>query len=146
MRTLVWRALEKFEKRTLAEPAIKPDLKIFPARANAVHMIHFPENRRMWKWRGNGWRWMNLRVLQFLIQSRREKAKIRGKSAKALACGGDNRLMKPFLAQLGFKLTEAQTKVLREIRSDMGGAQLRGVLLQGDVISGKTVAVMRARR
>src|SRR5271154_3546808 len=41
MRTLVWRALEKFGNE-ISEPAIKLDLKIFPARANAIRMIHFP--------------------------------------------------------------------------------------------------------
>ncbi|MFM2081739.1 MAG: ATP-dependent helicase RecG, partial [Verrucomicrobiota bacterium] len=43
-----------------------------------------------------------------------------------------------FLAQLGFKLTAAQTNVLREIRADMGGAHPMRRLLQGDVGSGKT--------
>jgi ATP-dependent DNA helicase RecG len=46
--------------------------------------------------------------------------------------------MKPFLAGLGFKLTNAQTKVLREIRADLGGAHPMRRLLQGDVGSGKT--------
>jgi ATP-dependent DNA helicase RecG len=55
-----------------------------------------------------------------------------------LPCGGNNRLIKPFLARLGFKLTDAQTKVLREIRQDMGGAHPMRRLLQGDVGSGKT--------
>ena len=47
--------------------------------------------------------------------------------------------MKPFLARLGFSLTAAQTKVLRELRRDMGGAHPMRRLLQGDVGSGKTV-------
>ncbi len=64
--------------------------------------------------------------------------KILKRTRKALPCGGDNRLMKPFLTQLGFKLTEAQTKVLREIRHDMSGAHPMRRLLQGDVGSGKT--------
>jgi len=51
---------------------------------------------------------------------------------------GDNRLMKPFLSRLGFKLTESQTKVLREIRHDMSGSHPMRRLLQGDVGSGKT--------
>jgi ATP-dependent DNA helicase RecG len=46
--------------------------------------------------------------------------------------------MKPFLAALGFKLTGAQTAVLKEIRADMGGAHPMRRLLQGDVGSGKT--------
>jgi len=56
-----------------------------------------------------------------------------------LPCGGDNRLIKPFLAKLGFSLTDAQTRVLREIRRDMGGRHPMRRLLQGDVGSGKTV-------
>ena len=46
--------------------------------------------------------------------------------------------MKPFLAQLGFSLTAAQTGVLRELRHDLGGAHPMRRLLQGDVGSGKT--------
>ena len=73
--------------------------------------------------------------LQTQIQLRRKKFEA---NARALPCGGDNRLLKPFLAALGFKLTEAQTKVLREIRADLGGAHPMRRLLQGDVGSGKT--------
>jgi ATP-dependent DNA helicase RecG len=74
-------------------------------------------------------------ALQLQIQTRRQKFEA---SAKALPCAGDNRLIKPFLAQLGFKLTAAQTQVLREIRTDMGGKHPMRRLLQGDVGSGKT--------
>jgi ATP-dependent DNA helicase RecG len=48
-------------------------------------------------------------------------------------------LIKPFLKQLGFTLTDAQTKVLREIRRDLGGPQPMRRLLQGDVGAGKTI-------
>src|ERR1051326_1617785 len=58
--------------------------------------------------------------------------------ARALPCRGDNHLIKPFLARLGFKLTEAQTKVLREMRKDMSAEFPMRRLLQGDVGSGKT--------
>ncbi|HSU55423.1 MAG TPA: ATP-dependent DNA helicase RecG, partial [Candidatus Dormibacteraeota bacterium] len=44
----------------------------------------------------------------------------------------------PFLRALGFKLTEAQTKVLREFRQDMSSKLPMRRLLQGDVGSGKT--------
>src|SRR5207244_7820891 len=48
-------------------------------------------------------------------------------------------LINPFLGRLGFKLTGAQTRVLREIRKDLAGAHPMRRLLQGDVGSGKTV-------
>jgi len=73
--------------------------------------------------------------LQTQIQLRRKKFEA---NAKALPCGGDNHLMKPFLASLGFKLTDAQTKVLREIRADLSGVHPMRRLLQGDVGAGKT--------
>ncbi|HEX7577231.1 MAG TPA: ATP-dependent DNA helicase RecG, partial [Verrucomicrobiae bacterium] len=74
--------------------------------------------------------------LQLQIQSRRKNFEAK---SRALSCGGNNRLMKPFLGQLDFKLTGAQTNVLREIRADMNGAHPMRRLLQGDVGSGKTV-------
>jgi len=74
-------------------------------------------------------------VLQRGVLERRRKFEA---SAKALPCGGDNRLIKPFLTQLDFKLTDAQTRVLREIREDLRGAHPMRRLLQGDVGSGKT--------
>ena len=74
--------------------------------------------------------------LQRQIQLRRKHFETK---ARALPCGGDNHLIKPFLARLGFKLTGAQTKVLRELRRDLSGAHPMRRLLQGDVGSGKTV-------
>jgi len=134
MRSLVWRALEKFENE-IAEPDIKLDLKIFPARANAVRMIHFPEELSDVEIARQRLALDEFVALQFQIQSRRKKFEA---LSKALPCSGDNRLMKPFLAQLDFKLTAAQANVLKEIRADMGGKHPMRRLLQGDVGSGKT--------
>jgi len=134
MRSLMWRALEKFEA-AITEPEIKLDLKLFPARANAVRMIHFPEELSDVEIARQRLALDEFVALQTQIQSRRKKFEA---NARALPCAGDNHLMKPFLAALGFKLTEAQTKVLKEIRADMGGAHPMRRLLQGDVGSGKT--------
>jgi ATP-dependent DNA helicase RecG len=144
LRGLIWRSLENFENHLVGQAS-----RLSPASteknqrqagslsyASAVRMIHFPEaltdveiaRRRLALDEFVG--------LQIQIQSRRRKFEA---NARALPCGGDNRLMKPFLAQLGFKLTNAQTKALREIRADMGGAHPMRRLLQGDVGSGKTV-------
>ena len=134
MRMLIWRALEKFET-DIAEPAIALDLKTFPTRANAVRMIHFPEELTDVEIARQRLALDEFVELQTQIQLRRKRFEA---SAKALPCGGDNRLMKPFLAAIGFKLTAAQASVLREIRSDLGGAHPMRRLLQGDVGSGKT--------
>ena len=137
MRLLIWRALEKFEQE-IEEPAwsqkeVKPS--ILPARANAVRMIHFPAELTDVEIARQRLALDEFVELQTQIQSRRKKFEA---TAKALPCGGDNRLMKPFLAGIGFKLTEAQTTVLREIRADLGGKHPMRRLLQGDVGSGKT--------
>jgi len=161
MRTLVWRALEKFETQ-IEEPdwsrlqvegsklkvesggafnAKKPSTfnlqpsTLLPARPNAVRMIHFPEELTDVEIARQRLALDEFVALQFQIQSRRKKFET---VAKALPCGGDNHLMKPFLSELGFKLTAAQTSVLREIRADMSGAHPMRRLLQGDVGSGKT--------
>jgi len=148
LRGLIWRTLERFE-RHIVEPAFgvpasagsratpppegrTPNL---PTRANAVHMTHFPEELADVEIARRRLALDEFVELQRQIQQRRKTFESR---AQALPCGGDNRHIKPFLAQLGFKLTAAQTKVLREIRADLSGAHPMRRLLQGDVGSGKT--------
>jgi ATP-dependent DNA helicase RecG len=165
LRGLIWRTLEKFEQHVVEpafgarvfSPAARPNTKTphepsgvsfiveaaaagdsrasLPTRANAIRMTHFPEEQADVEIARQRLALDEFVELQVQIQSRRKKFEA---NAKALPCGGDNRLMKPFLARLGFKLTGAQTKVLREIRKDMGGAHPMRRLLQGDVGSGKT--------
>lgn len=151
MRTLIWRALEQFE-REIPEPAWsrlntspaaaplneagrQPKQFVGPSRATAVHMIQFPEALTDGEIARQRLAMDEFVVLQTQIQLRRKKFEA---SARALPCGGDNRLMKPFLSRLGFKLTGAQANVLREIRADLGGLHPMRRLLQGDVGSGKT--------
>jgi ATP-dependent DNA helicase RecG len=165
MRGLMWRALEQFESAIpepewsrlkvegfrvqgsetsnaprLQQSAIRnPHSAIQtpppPSRANAIRMIHFPEELADVEFARQRLALDEFVSLQLQIQSRRKKFEA---NAAALPCCGDNRLIKPFLGQLGFKLTNAQTRVLREIRADLGGAHPMRRLLQGDVGSGKT--------
>ncbi len=53
-------------------------------------------------------------------------------------------LLTPFKSQLGFTLTGAQTRVIKEIFSDMQRDYPMTRLLQGDVGSGKTVVALAA--
>ncbi|MFZ0828633.1 MAG: ATP-dependent DNA helicase RecG [Verrucomicrobiia bacterium] len=153
LRGLVWRTLEKFERHIIepqvgrgtscAPPFAVPQRRAedrapyqhFPARANAIHMTHFPGEMTDVEIARRRLALDEFIELQLQIRLRRKNFEA---NAKVLSCGGDNHLMKPFLSQLGFKLTGAQANVLREIRADMGGAHPMRRLLQGDVGSGKT--------
>lgn len=141
LRGLTWRTLEKFEAQMDSggaqynTPNVAQDTML-PSRGNALRMIHFPEELSDMEIARQRLALDEFVELQRQIQSRRKKFEA---NVKAIPCGGDNRLMKPFLARLSFKLTAAQTAVLREIRADMSGAHPMRRLLQGDVGSGKTV-------
>lgn len=137
LRGLIWRALEKFEDQIEEPRGVLPQVgpTRLPARANAVRLIHFPEELTDVEFARQRLALDEFVELQIQIQTRRKKFEA---SARALPCAGDNHLIKPFLAQLGFKLTGAQARVLREIRADLGGAHPMRRLLQGDVGSGKT--------
>jgi ATP-dependent DNA helicase RecG len=108
----------------------------FPPRARAMRMIHFPEAEADLELARRRLALDEFVTLQRQILLRRNNFETK---ARGLPCAGDNRLMKPFLARLGFKLTQAQTRVLRELRQDLSGPLPMRRLLQGDVGSGKTV-------
>ncbi|MEN9575890.1 MAG: RecG-like helicase [Verrucomicrobiota bacterium] len=74
--------------------------------------------------------------LQLAVRARRDKLLA---NAHSQPCKGDNHLIRPYLAQLGFPLTDSQTTVLREIRADLARGTPMRRLLQGDVGSGKTI-------
>ena len=135
LRSLIWRALAQFEPEFREPlPAIVPSE--FPARARAIRMLHFPEAPEDIEKARRRLALDEFISLQQEIRARRKRFEAR---ARALPCAGNNQLIKPFLARLGFPLTNAQTRVLREIRHDMGAAHPMRRLLQGDVGSGKTV-------
>ncbi|MGA2180420.1 MAG: ATP-dependent DNA helicase RecG [Verrucomicrobiota bacterium] len=149
LRGLIWRTLERFVAAPRESAAHFPEWRAadeklaalsrgaatLSSRANAVRMIHFPEELTDVEIARQRLALDEFIELQVQIRTRRKNFE---SHAMALPCGGDNHLIKPFLARLGFKLTGAQTKVLREIRKDMGGAHPMRRLLQGDVGSGKT--------
>ena len=134
MRSLVWRTLDQFGTE-LREPWPKLVLKDFLSRADAVRRLHFPESLDDIEAARRRLALDEFIGLQRDIRMRRKNFESK---ARGMPCGGDNRLMRPFLAKLGFTLTGAQTRVLRELRHDMGGAHPMRRLLQGDVGSGKT--------
>ena len=160
VRSLAWRAVEEFAPQ-IREPhpelalthiltraavdAAREQLELeerpLPTRAEALRALHFP-NELVDADRARQRLALDEFVeLQLEIQRRRQNLE---RNARAFPCAGDNRLMKPFLAELGFKLTDAQVRVLRELRTDLVGPVPMRRLLQGDVGSGKTVVAAGA--
>jgi REP element-mobilizing transposase RayT len=78
--------------------------------------------------------------MQMLIASRRSEASIRIGQAHC----GTGALLDKFLNALPFELTDAQSKVIAEIRHHLAARHRMNRLLQGDVGSGKTVVAIAA--
>jgi ATP-dependent DNA helicase RecG len=135
LRSLVWRTLPMLAPQ-LEEPWPGVALAGLPARAEAIRRLHFPDSMAEVEQARQRLALDEFIQLQLALQQRRRRFETQ---ARALPCGGDNRLIRPFLRQLGFQLTDAQTRVLRELRRDLSGPLPMRRLLQGDVGSGKTV-------
>jgi ATP-dependent DNA helicase RecG len=108
---------------------------MLPTRAGAVRHLHFPATHADAELARQRLALDEFIALQRDLGARRRRFETR---AEALPCRGDNRLVRPFLGRLGFALTRAQARVLRELRQDLGGTHPMRRLLQGDVGSGKT--------
>ncbi|MGA2865675.1 MAG: ATP-dependent DNA helicase RecG [Verrucomicrobiota bacterium] len=148
LRGLIWRTLAAAEPQ-IVEPwpglarhaarhahyGLTPETAL-PSRARALHLLHIPETEADTELARQRLALDEFLELQCQIQLRRRNFQAK---ARALPCAGDNHLIKPFLARLGFRLTEAQTRVLRELRQDMSGPHPMRRLLQGEVGSGKTM-------
>lgn len=122
--------------RERAEPGLRTFVDRLIPRSQAIEQIHFPTELSEVESARQRLALDEFVELQQLLLARRRRLQT---GARPLPCGGTNRLIRPFLRQLGFVLTDAQTRVLREIRRDLGGRQPMRRLLQGDVGSGKTV-------
>ena len=89
--------------------------------------------------------WERMKFDELLAQQlslKRAQAARRAKGATALSVVGE--LCNAFLMTLPFQLTQAQERVLAEIRSDLKQAYPMQRLLQGDVGSGKTIVAALA--
>ncbi|MGV3774885.1 MAG: ATP-dependent DNA helicase RecG [Verrucomicrobiales bacterium] len=136
LRGLVWDLLfvEQLEIPEKPWSAFLPDT--YPRLKRAFEMLHYPDEPFQFALGRNRLALDELMDLQVAIQSRRRALESK---AKAIPVVGDNRLIKPFLKNLEFGLTGAQSRVLKEIRADLNGKAPMRRLLQGDVGAGKTV-------
>lgn len=103
--------------------------------AKALLGIHFPDNLEAQK---EAYRRLSFDEF-FLFQVFLVLRKLKKKDKLGLAHNTDSELAKAFIEKLPFELTEAQKRVINEIKLDMSKPQAMQRLLQGDVGSGKTV-------
>jgi ATP-dependent DNA helicase RecG len=109
----------------------------FPSRLQALHQIHFPKDQEELKAARNRLKFEELFFLQLrLLQiKRRRKDAIKGYVFDQI---GDY-FNGFYQHHLPFELTNAQKRVVKEIRRDLGLGIQMNRLLQGDVGSGKTM-------
>jgi ATP-dependent DNA helicase RecG len=117
-------------------PAMLDELKLIPKNA-ALFNIHFPKSTEALAKAQYRLKFEELFFIQLQLISKNliRKQKIKG---HAFTQVGDN-FTTFFEQHLPFDLTNAQKRVLKEIRNDMGKPAQMNRLLQGDVGSGKTI-------
>ena len=146
LRKLIMRALNEADlAETLPAPVVaRLKLKDF---ATSVRALHFPppglaaealaQHQKPY--------WQRIAFDELLAQQislRQAYAARRARGAPVLS--GDGRLTKALLAQLPFRLTQAQLRVWHEIDTDLQQPHPMQRLLQGDVGSGKTIVAALA--
>ena len=106
----------------------------------AIRNIHFPQNpdklrKAQYRLKFEELFYIQLNILRF---SKDRQQKFRG-----LYFGKVGEVFNTFYSQnLPFQLTNAQKRVIKEIRKDMGSGKQMNRLLQGDVGSGKTLVAL----
>jgi ATP-dependent DNA helicase RecG len=146
------KALNKFQFNLSAQiegkifetlsPSLISKLKLMPLTV-ALRQVHFPENPHLLKNALFRLKFEELFYIQLRILSLKHN---RESSFKGFVFSKVGYNLNTFFSNhLPFELTNAQKKVIREIRKDMGSGKQMNRLLQGDVGSGKTlVALMTA--
>ncbi len=115
------------------------ELKLI-SKSEALFNIHFPKNQELLAKAQFRLKFEELFYIQLQLLRRNllHKRKIKGFNFENV---GEN-FNKFYQHHLPFDLTEAQKRVIREIRSDLGSGAQMNRLLQGDVGSGKTIVAL----
>tara|TARA_R110000822_G_scaffold30573_7_gene89044 strand:+ start:1519 stop:3618 length:2100 start_codon:yes stop_codon:yes gene_type:complete len=125
-------------KETLS-PGLISELSLI-SKAEALFNIHFPKNQELLAKAQFRLKFEELFYIQLQLISKNlmHKQKIKGYNFDKVGT-----LFKTFYEQqLPFELTNAQKRVIKEIRADLGSNAQMNRLLQGDVGSGKTIVAL----
>tara|TARA_B110000503_G_scaffold22003_1_gene33705 strand:- start:1499 stop:3598 length:2100 start_codon:yes stop_codon:yes gene_type:complete len=118
---------------------IREELKLI-SRKEATIQIHFPANqnqlsRAQFRLKFEELFYIQMQLLQ---KNRLQKQKVKGYIFENVGANFNEFYTK----HIPFQLTNAQQRVVREIRNDMGTGKQMNRLLQGDVGSGKTMVAL----
>jgi len=113
--------------------------QMMPIR-DALIQIHFPEDQNSLKKAQFRLKFEEFFYIQLDLLNKKllRTEKIRGKKIEKIGSHFNNF----YQHKLPFQLTNAQKRVLKEIRQDMGSGKQMNRLLQGDVGSGKTLVAL----
>ena len=119
--------------------SIMEELRLLP-RNEALFNIHFPKNQELLARAQYRLKFEELFYIQLQLIAKNLLHKQRIKGYKFSEVG---KLFHDFYTHhLPFELTNAQKRVLKEIRADLGSNAQMNRLLQGDVGSGKTIVAL----
>ncbi len=123
---------------TLSEN-LRNDLKLI-SKSEALFNVHFPKNQELLSRSQFRLKFEELFYiqLQLIIKNLIHKSKIKGFTFDRVG----NYFNDFFKEYLPFELTNAQKRVIKEIRQDLGSNAQMNRLLQGDVGSGKTIVAL----
>jgi len=109
--------------------------------AEAVKQIHFPDSEEMLDHARRRMKFEELFYFELGMAVRREVVRTQ---EPGIAFDASSELARQLLDRLGFELTGAQKRALKEILDDMATPNAMNRLLQGDVGSGKTIVAVLA--
>ncbi len=118
---------------------IREELQLI-SKSEALFNIHFPKNQNLLARAQFRLKFEELFFVQMQLISKKmlRKQKIKGMPFEAVG----EKFTEFFENHLPFDLTEAQKRVIKEIRNDLGSNAQMNRLLQGDVGSGKTIVAL----
>ncbi|MAU14561.1 MAG: ATP-dependent DNA helicase RecG [Muricauda sp.] len=120
-------------------PSIVEELKLI-SKSEALFNIHFPKNQELLAKAQFRLKFEELFFVQLRLVSQKllRKKRIKGMPFEAVG----EKFTEFFENHLPFELTNAQKRVIKEIRNDLGSNAQMNRLLQGDVGSGKTIVAL----
>lgn len=141
MRQMIQEALDRVEDLDENLPLETVRKEHLMERAEAIRVMHNPENETMRQAARKRMAFEELFFMQaglLLLKRKREKG------ASSVKCAPSGKLVRAVLKNFPFELTDGQKLAFRDIEDDMEGLVPMQRLVQGDVGSGKTAVAALA--